>query len=88
LTAGTVQGILGANGAINLVGPNDTSKADFFKSYAKADFFKANLSIVDPTSAAAIDSIFTSGFGLDLAGLALMLQNLEELTVNNGELAL
>jgi hypothetical protein len=85
LTAGTVLGILAANGAINLVGPTDTSKASFFKYTKTADFFQDNLSIVDPTSAAAIDSIFTS----DLSGLALMLQNLEDLSVSSsGELVL
>jgi hypothetical protein len=56
-----------------------------------AAFFKYNLSSTDPTSAATIDAIFTSGFdvsGLDLAGLYLMLQNLEDLSVNNHELIL
>jgi hypothetical protein len=83
LTAGNVQGILAANGDINLLGQTNTSGAAFYK---------ADLNSTDPTSAAAVDAIFQpfdfDVTRLDLAGLGMMLQQLKSLSVSNGELVL
>ncbi len=82
LTAGDVQGILAAEGSINLGKPANTGKAAFFGG---------NLRSTDPTDTAAVDAVFTNnhlalGFdlgGLDLGGLALILSNLNSLIVKN-----
>jgi hypothetical protein len=82
LTVADVQGILAAEGSINLGKSATTSKAAFFG---------ANLKTTDPTSTAAIDAIFTSSHlalafdlgSLDLGGLALILSDLTSLTVKN-----
>ncbi len=85
LMVGDVQGILAAEGSINLGQPANTNKAAFFGG---------NLKTTDAASTAAIDAVFTSnhlalGFdlsGLDLGGLALMLGDLRSLTDQNHRL--
>ncbi len=87
LQVGKLKGIVAANAAINLGGPSNSGSAAFYG---------ANLATNDPSSAAAINAIFTEygkplsldgAQAFDLGGLDLILRDLASLHVNNRHLA-